>query len=105
MSQTQPQIHLGLLHQCMLEDMHMRKLAAKTQVGYIRGAKKLDDFLGRSPHLATKEDLRRFQFYLVGHDQCHRRRAALFLRCDVGSQGCGGQASDRVKENSCLSVR
>jgi hypothetical protein len=49
--------------------------------------------------------LRRFQFYLVGHDQCHRRRAALFLRCDVGSQGCGGQASDRVKENSCLSVR
>jgi hypothetical protein len=52
----------------MLEDMQMRKLSPKTQSAYLRGVKKLGDFLGHSPHLATKEDLRRFQLYLTDHD-------------------------------------
>lgn len=65
MSQAQPQQPLSPLRQRMIEDMRMRKLAPSTQVGYIRGVKKLGDFLGHSPHLATKEDLRRFQLYLV----------------------------------------
>ncbi len=65
MSQVQPQQAISPLRQRMLEDMHMRKLAPKTQSSYIRGVRKLSDFLGHSPHLATKEDLRRFQLYLV----------------------------------------
>ena len=62
---SQAQQPLSPLRQRMIEDMHMRKLASSTQVGYIRGVKRLGDFLGHSPHLATKEDLRRFQLYLV----------------------------------------
>jgi integrase/recombinase XerD len=38
----------------------MRKLAPKTQAGYVRAAKCLAGFLGRSPDSATVEDLRRF---------------------------------------------
>lgn len=59
---TQP---ISPLRQRMIEDMHMRKLAPKTQVGYIRAVKKLSDYLGHSPHTATAEDLRLFQLYLT----------------------------------------
>jgi hypothetical protein len=37
----------------------MSQLSPKTQSAYIRGVKKLGDFLGHSPHTATSEDLRR----------------------------------------------
>lgn len=53
------------LHQCMLDDMRMRKLAPKTQSGYIRAVRNLARFLGRSPDTATAEDLRRYQLHLV----------------------------------------
>ncbi len=53
------------LRQRMIEDMTMRKLAPKTQSGYIRAVKKLTVFLGRSPDTASAEDLRRFQLHLV----------------------------------------
>ena len=59
---TQP---ISPLRQRMIEDMHMRKLAPKTQVGYIRAVKKLADHLGHSPHSATAEDLRQFQLHLT----------------------------------------
>jgi site-specific recombinase XerD len=49
----------------MLDDMRMRKLEAKTQAAYIRAVRKLAAFLKRSPDTATREDLRRFQLYLV----------------------------------------
>jgi len=49
----------------MLEDMHMRKLAPKTQDAYIRAVSRFAKFLGRSPDTATAEDLRRFQLRLV----------------------------------------
>jgi integrase/recombinase XerD len=51
----------------MLEDMRMRKLAPKTQTGYVRAVKRLAGFLGRSPDMATVEDLRQFQLYLIDH--------------------------------------
>ena len=59
---TQP---ISPLRQRMIEDMNLRKLAPKTQAAYIRAVKKLSDYLGHSPHIATKEDLRNFQLYLV----------------------------------------
>jgi integrase/recombinase XerD len=53
------------LRQRMLDDMRMRQFAEHTQDGYIRAVRKLSAFLGRSPHTATAEDLRRFQLHLV----------------------------------------
>jgi len=53
------------LRRRMIDDMRMRKLQEKTQIGYIRAVRKLAAFLGRSPDTATAEDLRRFQLYLV----------------------------------------
>jgi len=49
----------------MIEDMTLRKLAPKTQSGYLRWVKRLNGFLKRSPATATAEDLRRFQLDLV----------------------------------------
>lgn len=43
----------------------MRKLKPKTQYGYIRHVVRFGDFLGRSPHNATSEDLRLYQLHLV----------------------------------------
>ena len=57
--------HISPLRQRMTEDMNMRKLAPKTQSGYILAVKKLARFLGYSPDQATVEDLRRFQLHLV----------------------------------------
>ena len=37
----------------MIEDMNMRKLAPKTQSGYVRAVKNLTRFLGHSPDTAT----------------------------------------------------
>ncbi|MCP4766411.1 MAG: tyrosine-type recombinase/integrase, partial [Gammaproteobacteria bacterium] len=59
---TQP---ISPLRQRMIEDMTMRKLAAKTQASYICAVKKLADYLGHSPHTATAEDLRQFQLHLT----------------------------------------
>ena len=53
------------LRQRFIDDMTLRKLAPNTQSGYIRAVKKLALFLGRSPHTATPEDLRRFQLQMV----------------------------------------
>ncbi len=64
---TQTTHTISPLRQRMLDDMRMRKLAPKTQTGYIRAVKRLAGYLGRSPDSATVEDLRRFQLYLVDH--------------------------------------
>lgn len=53
------------LRQRMIDDMTMRKLNHKTQLGYIRAVKRLTQFLQRSPDTATAEDLRLFQIHLV----------------------------------------
>ena len=55
------------LRQRMIDDMRMRKLADKTQSGYIRVVQQFTGFLGRSPDTATIEDLRRYQLPLVDH--------------------------------------
>jgi len=53
------------LRQRFLDDMRMRKLAPKTQNGYLRTVSRFYGWLGRSPGTATAEDLRRYQLYLV----------------------------------------
>ncbi|MCP4287145.1 MAG: tyrosine-type recombinase/integrase [Gammaproteobacteria bacterium] len=62
---TQPTQPISPLRQRMIEDMTMRKLAPKTQAGYICAVKKLSDYLDHSPHTATAEDLRQFQLHLT----------------------------------------
>lgn len=49
----------------MIEDMCVRRLNGKTQVGYIRAVRRLAGFLGRSPDTASAEDLRRFQLHMA----------------------------------------
>lgn len=58
---------LSPLRQRFLDDMRMRKLAAKTQSGYLRTVSRFYDCLKRSPDTATAKDLRRYQMYLVDH--------------------------------------
>ncbi len=60
------------LRQRMIEDMtmRMRMLKSKTQYAYIRNVVRLGEYLGRSPHTATSEDLRLYQ--LTSSQQWHR---------------------------------
>ena len=51
----------------MIEDMTIRKLAPKTQQGYIRTISDFAAFLGRSPDTARFEDVRRFQLHLAAN--------------------------------------
>src|SRR4030081_1845026 len=53
------------LRRRIIEDMTIRKLAPKTQQGYIRAVKDFAAFLGRSPDTASFEDVRRFQLHLA----------------------------------------
>jgi integrase/recombinase XerD len=55
------------LRRRMIEDMTIRKLAPKTQQGYIRTVKDFAAFLGRSPDTASFEDVRRFQLHLAAN--------------------------------------
>ena len=55
------------LRRRMIEDMTIRKLALKTQQGYIRTVKDFATFLGRSPDTASFEDVRRFQLHLAAN--------------------------------------
>ena len=55
------------LRQRINEDMHMRKLATKTQIAYIRGVNNLCDHLQHSPETTTQEELREFQLFMVNH--------------------------------------
>ena len=53
------------LRRRMLEDMTLRKLKVKTQAAYIRAVKNFTRFFGRSPELASAEDLRSYQLHMV----------------------------------------
>jgi integrase/recombinase XerD len=53
------------LRRRMIEDMSIRKLAAKTQHDYVQRVKNFATFLGRSPDTAKAEDVRRFRLHLA----------------------------------------
>ena len=61
---TQSTQDITALRQRMIDDMRMRKFAAKTQSHYIRAVIQFTRFLGASPDTATVEDLR-YQLHLV----------------------------------------
>jgi hypothetical protein len=54
-------VPISPLRRRMIEDMTVRKLAARTQEGYIRAVKGFSAFLGTSPDTANAEDLRRYR--------------------------------------------
>jgi integrase/recombinase XerD len=53
------------LRRRMIEDMSIRKFAAKTQHDYVQRVKDFATFLGRSPDTAEAEDVRRFRLHLT----------------------------------------
>jgi len=53
------------LRRRMIEDMTIRKFAAKTQHDYVQRVKNFAAFLGRSPDTASFEDVRRYQLDLA----------------------------------------
>src|ERR1700675_3251912 len=53
------------LRQRMIEDMAIRKFAAKTQHDYVQRVKDFAAFLGRSPGTASTAGARRFRLHLV----------------------------------------
>jgi integrase/recombinase XerD len=53
------------LRRRMIEDMAIRKFAAKTQHDYVQRVKDFAIFLGRSPDTAKAEDVRRFRLHLA----------------------------------------
>jgi Phage integrase, N-terminal SAM-like domain len=53
------------LRRRMIEDMTIRKLAAKTQHDYVQRVKDFAVFLRRSPATASKEHVRRYQLHLA----------------------------------------
>lgn len=56
------------LRRRMIEDMTIRKFALKTQHDYVQRLKHFAVFLGRSPDLASFEDVRRYQYHLASSD-------------------------------------
>ena len=56
------------LRQRMIDDMTLRMLKPKTQATYLRAVLRFTRFFGRSPDLASSEDLRTFQLHLVEQD-------------------------------------
>jgi site-specific recombinase XerD len=53
------------LRRRMIEDMSIRKFAAKTQHDYVQRVKDFATFLRRSPDRAKSEDIRRFRLHLT----------------------------------------
>lgn len=54
-------IPVSPLRQRLIDDMTMRRFSRETQRNYLRDVGRFATWLGRSPHTATAEDLRRFQ--------------------------------------------
>tara|TARA_R110002012_G_scaffold320038_2_gene542191 strand:+ start:3954 stop:4163 length:210 start_codon:yes stop_codon:yes gene_type:complete len=53
------------LRQRMIEDMRIRGMGDKHQKSHIRSIKDFAAFLGRSPDMATPEDLRDYQLHMA----------------------------------------
>lgn len=56
-----PSAPVSPLRQRLIEDMTMRRFSRETQRNYIRDVGRFAAFLGRSPDMATAEDIRQFQ--------------------------------------------
>src|SRR3954464_15413964 len=56
---------MSRLRRRMIEDMTIRKFAAKTQHDYLQRVKNFTAYLRRSPDTASSEDVRRYQLHLT----------------------------------------
>src|SRR5215471_10538207 len=56
---------ISQLRRRMIEDMSIRKFAAKAQHDYVQRVKDFATFHGRSPGTAEAEDVRRFRLHLT----------------------------------------
>jgi site-specific recombinase XerD len=61
MTELIPISAISPLRQRLIDDMTMRRFGEETQRNYIRDVGRFATWLGRSPHTASAEDLRRFQ--------------------------------------------
>ncbi len=61
MNDLVPVLAISPLRQRLIDDMTMRRFSRETQRNYIRDVERFATWLGRSPHTATVEDVRRFQ--------------------------------------------
>ena len=61
MNDLVPVLAVSPLRQRLIDDMTMRRFSRETQRNYIRDVERFATWLGRSPHTATAEDVRRFQ--------------------------------------------
>ena len=61
MNEIIPISAISPLRQRLIDDMTMRRFGPETQRNYIRDVGRFATWLGRSPHTATAEELRRFQ--------------------------------------------
>jgi len=75
------------LRQRMIDDMTARRFSEATQRDYVRHVRNFAAFLGRSPDVATSEDLRRFQLRMaqqrIGAATVNAAVAALRFFCKV----------------------
>jgi hypothetical protein len=60
-----PDSPISPLRQPTIDDMAARRSAGDAQGDYVRNVRLFVAFLGRSPDMATKEDLRRFQLHMA----------------------------------------
>ncbi len=61
MNELVPVGPISPLRQRLIDDMTMRRFSRETQRNYLRDVGRFATWLGRSPHTATAEDVRRFQ--------------------------------------------
>src|SRR5208337_56834 len=75
------------LRQRMIDDMTARRFSEATRRDYVRHVRNFAAFLGRSPDVATSEDLRRFQLRMaqqrIGAATVNAAVAALRFFCKV----------------------
>ncbi|MCJ7872667.1 phage integrase N-terminal SAM-like domain-containing protein [Phaeobacter sp. J2-8] len=53
------------LRERMIEDMHIPGMSPKTQQGYIKEVRNFAEFIGRSPDIATPDELRADQLHMT----------------------------------------
>jgi hypothetical protein len=85
------------LRRRMIEDMSIRKFAAKTQHDYVQRVKDFATFLGRSAATAKAEDVRCFRLHLTAISSLPSnfccRLVVQFTVTDLPSS-CGGNGAD-----------
>ncbi|MBU3071384.1 site-specific integrase [Aestuariicella sp. G3-2] len=93
---------LSPLRQRMIDDMCLRKLNPRTQTNYLRAVQQFADYLGRSPHTASADDLRGYQLHLVerGTSSASINAAITGLRFFFGVSLGRGELTDKLAKVS-----